>query len=157
LAALAGQQRIEKNAMERLRGSGSIIAVAGGGGGGGGEGFRRNFSPRFIIMTMRSAIIFCSRNLVCIHQKGNKINYFITISGPKFSSDGLQDFASTFAPFAPCEPAPPSFLASSALGFLQMYVEFQENICGAEHIAPQFIYTIYIRRASSSTTCRISN
>jgi hypothetical protein len=52
---------------------------------------------RLVIMTMRSAIIFFSRNIVCIDQKENKINYFITISGPKFSSHGLQDFASTFA------------------------------------------------------------
>jgi hypothetical protein len=39
-----------------------------------------------LVMTMRSAIIFCSRNIVCINQNANKINYFITISGPKFSS-----------------------------------------------------------------------
>jgi hypothetical protein len=65
-----------------------------------------------LVMTMRSAIIVCSRKLVCIHQKANKINYFITISGPKFSSHGLQDVASTFASlvlaFAPLR-APTSF------------------------------------------------
>jgi hypothetical protein len=83
-------------------GSGSIIAVAGPEVGAAAaalveEEGEKVFGVTFRLACLRSAIIFCSRNLVCMYQKANIINFLISTSKPKCGSNGLQDFASFFS------------------------------------------------------------